>query len=363
MRVDARFRRFLALLVAFALLATMAIGCAGTDDTTDDTDTGDGAAEVDFSVAMITDVGGLGDKSFNDGVYAGLENARDDLGVEIRAVESNEIADYEPNIDQVASAGYNMIFTVGFLMTDTTIKKAPEYEDVYFVGIDQFIEEPADNTVGVLFKEHEGAYLAGVVAGLATLDPDLDDRINDDNVIGFVGGMDIPPVEKFQAGFIAGARSVNPDVQVISLYTGDFDDPAKGKEMALSAIDQGADIVFAAAGLSGAGGVPAAQERGALFIGVDQDQYLTIPGSGDVMLTSSMKLLDVAAYDLIKSAVDGAFPGGSIVEFGLAEGGVALAPFHDFEDKISQEILDAIAKAEQDILSGAITVPASRAEL
>jgi len=248
-------------------------------------------------------------------------------------------------------------------MTDTTNKKAPEYPDVVFGGIDQFFEAPASNQIGLLFKENEAAYLAGVVAGLATLDRALDDRINDANTIAFIGGMDIPPVEKFEVGFIAGARSVNPDVKVISLYAGDFDDQAKGKELALSAIGQGADVVFAAAGLTGLGSITACQERGALFIGVDADQYLTVPGSGDVMLTSAVKRVDVAVFETVRAALEGTFEGGQNISFGLAEEGVGLAPFHDFEDNVSQEIKDAVEKARADVLSGAVAVPQARDEL
>ena len=360
--MDAKFRKVLALLLVFVLVAVFAVGCGGDEE--EPAENGDGEAPMtDVKAAMVTDVGGLGDKSFNDMSYEGLLRAEQELGVEIQALESNEIADYEPNIDQLANAGFSVIFTVGFLMTDTTTAKAPEYPDVVFGGIDQFFEAPVENQVGLLFKENEAAYLAGVVAGLATLDSGLDDRINDQNVIGFIGGMDIPPVEKFEVGFIAGARSVNPDVQVISLYAGSFDDQAKGKELALSAIDQGADVVFAAAGLTGLGSITACQERGALFIGVDADQFETVPGSGDVMLTSAIKRVDTAVFETIKAAVEGTFVGAENREFGLAEDGVGLAPYHDFEDAVSQEIKDAVEEARAAVLDGSVTVPALRTEL
>lgn len=359
--MDAKLRKVLALLLVIVLVATLVAGCGGKEEPAENGESE--TPKTDLKAAMVTDVGGLGDKSFNDMSWEGLKRAEQELGVEVKALESNEIADYEPNIDQLANAGFNVIFTVGFLMTDTTTAKAPEYPDVMFGGIDQSFEELAANQEGLIFKENEAAYLAGIVAGLATLDKDLDDRINDKNVIGFVGGMDIPPVEKFEVGFIAGARSVNPDVEVISLWAGSFDDQAKGKELALSAIDQGADIVFAAAGLTGLGSITACQERGALFIGVDADQYLTVPGSGDVMLTSAVKRVDNAVFETVKSVVEGTFVGGQNREFGLAEEGVDLAPFHDFEDAVSQDIKDAVEEARQAVLSGKVTVPALRAEL
>ncbi len=364
--MSAKFSKFLVLFLAFALIASMAVGCAADDEpadegtTSEDTEPDADEPTTDIMAAMVTDVGGLGDKSFNDLSYAGLEMAESDLGVEIKALESNEISDYEPNVDLLANAGYDVIFTVGFLMTDTTDMKAPEYPEITFGGIDQFAVEPAMNQAGLLFKEHEAAYLAGVVAGLATLDTDMDDRINDKNIIGFVGGMDIPPVEKFEVGFTLGAKSVNPDVQVISLYAGSFTDQALGKELALSLIDQGADVIHAAAGLTGVGSITACQERGALFIGVDADQYLTVPNSGDVMVTSVIKRVDQAVYQTVESVVEGTFVGGVNTEFGLAEDGVGLAPWHDFDSIITDDIKSAVDAARADILSGAVIVGASR---
>lgn len=361
MRVNGRIRKVLALLVAIAMIGALVAGCSSGKKDTGGTTTEEPKTAI--KAGMVTDVGGLGDKSFNDMSYAGLERAQKELGVEIKALESNEIADYRPNIDQLAGAGYNAIFTVGFLMTDTTTQTAGDYPDVNFAGIDQFYPTAPANAAGLQFKENEAAYLAGVVAGLATKDKALDSRINDKNIIGFVGGMDIPPVEKFEVGFIAGAKSVNPDVEVISLYAGSFDDQAKGKELALSEIDKGADVVFAAAGLTGLGSITACQEKGALFIGVDADQYETVPGSGDVMLTSAVKRVDNAVYEIVKQVVDGTFKGGQNITFGLAEEGVDIAPYHDFDSKVSQAIKDAVESARQAVLDGSVVVPSSRAEL
>ncbi len=369
-------RTFLSLLLVVAMVLSLglAAGCAGGED---EADTGEEVTEEDgedtgdiedplpgegFMAAMVTDVGGLGDKSFNDLSWAGLQRAEEELGVEIKALESNEIADYEPNIDQLVAADYDLIFTVGFLMTETTGVKAVEYPDVFFGGIDQFLEEPQDNAVGLLFRENEGAYLAGVVAAMSTTS-DFDERLNEDAKIAFIGGMDIPPVQAFEAGYIAGARSVDPDIEVVSLYAGDFDDQAKGKELALSAIDQGADVVFAAAGLTGLGSITACQEAGALFIGVDADQYETVEGAGDVIVTSAVKRVDNAVYQTIEMAVNDEFEGGQNLQFGLADDGVGLAPYHDFEDVIPQDIKDAVEAARADVLDGAVTVPYTRDEL
>lgn len=347
-------RTVLALLVVLALAATVVGGCASTPSKPAEKP----AEKPKIKTAMVTDVGGLGDKSFNDLSYAGLEKAKAELGADIKVLESKEIADYETNLTNLANAGYSPIFAVGFLMTDATAKIAKQFPKVNFGGIDIFFNDPVDkNVVGLTFKEQEAGYLAGVVAGLATKDT-FDSRLNADNVIGFVGGMPIPPVQKFEAGFVAGAKSVNPDVKVISLYAGKFDDQAKGKELGLSLISQKCDVVFAAAGQTGIGTFTACQEsKKALFIGVDADQYLTLTNPGDTILTSAVKKVDNAVYQTIKGAEGGSFGGGTNKAFGLAEDGVDLAPFHDFDSKVPQAIKDAVAKAKEDVKSGKVTVP------
>ncbi len=353
--MNGKMSKILIALLALTLVLAFVPACAPKEDTTEEPTTEE-PTEPALKAAMVTDVGGLGDKSFNDLSYEGLKRAEEELGVEIEVLESKEITDYESNIDQLANAGYSPIFAVGFLMTDTVVKLAPDYPDTQFGGVDEFFDPTIANVTGLNFKEEEGSYLAGVVAGLATKET-FDSKLNDKNVIGFVGGMDVPLIKKFEAGYIAGAKSVNPDVQVISLYTGSFTDQAKGKELGLSLIDQGADIIYAAAGACGTGTVQACQEKGALFIGVDADQYLTIAGSGDVMLTSMMKRVDNAVFMTIEAAVNGEFAGGENQVFGLKEGGVELAPFHDFESKVPQAIKDAVKKATDDITSGKVTVP------
>ncbi|MHB1017611.1 MAG: BMP family lipoprotein [Coriobacteriia bacterium] len=356
--MNGKTSKILALLLALMLVLAFTPGCAAEEEPVAEEPVAEEpvAEEPALKAAMVTDVGGLGDKSFNDLAYEGLKRAEEELGVEVEVLESAEITDYETNIDQLANAGYSPIFAVGFLMTDTVVKMAPQYPDTLFGGVDEFFEAPLENMAGLNFKEEEGSYLAGVVAGLATKET-FDAKLNDKNVIGFVGGMDVPLIKKFEAGFIAGAKSVNPDVQVISLYTGSFTDQAKGKELGLSLIEQGADVIYAAAGACGTGTIQACQEKGALFIGVDADQYLTVPGSGDVMLTSMMKRVDNAVFLTIESVLNDDFAGAENQVFGLKEGGVELAPFHDFESKVPQAIKDAVAKATDDIVGGTITVP------
>jgi basic membrane protein A len=358
--VKKSLRVALALVIVFSMMAMVLAGCGTTGTTTETTTTPPPAPAL--KAAMVTDVGGLGDKSFNDLSWAGLEKAKADLGIEIKYLESKVMTDYESNLTQLSGAGYSPIFAVGFLMQDAVTKMATTTPDVNFGGIDIFIADPPKNYVGLSFKENEAGYLAGVVAGLATKDT-FDARLNTKNVIGFVGGMAIPPVLKFEAGFIAGAKSVNPTVKVVSLYANKFDDPAKGKELGLSLISQGADVIFAAAGQTGVGTFNACQEsKKALFIGVDSDQFLTLTNPGDTILTSAVKRIDVAVFSVIKKTLDGAFPGGQNLLFGLVEDGVGLAPFHDFEAKVPQAIKDAVAKATADIKAGTVKVPETPAK-
>jgi basic membrane protein A len=339
-------------LVLIAALSMLALGgCGGTTTTGGTT-----PPATKFKAGMVTDIGGLGDKSFNDLSYAGLQKAEKDLGVEIKAVSSKAMTDYDSNIALLANDKYEVIFCVGFLMGDAISKAATDFPSVKFGGIDIFNAGTQPNQLGLLFKEQEAGYLAGVTAGLLTKDTAVDPRINADNVIGFVGGMPIPPVQKFEAGFIAGAKSVNPSIVVKSLYSGSFTDQAKGKELGLSLISQKVDIIFAAAGQSGIGAYQACKEKNALFIGVDSDQYLTLPTPGDTVITSAMKRVDVGVFDTIKAVKDGTYKAGNMT-FGLKEGGVDLAPWHDFESKVPQTLKDAIEKAKAAIIDGSVVVP------
>ena len=338
-------------LVVLMLLAV--VGCATKSNQPSTNE----PAKTKVKAAMVTDIGGLGDKSFNDLSNAGLERANKELGVEVKVVESKEPTDYESNLTQLANAGYNPIFAVGFLMTDTVSKVSTAYPDVTFGGIDEFFDPTIPNVVGLNFKEQEGAYLAGFLAGKLTTMPSVDPRLNDKTVIGFVGGMEIPPVQRYQAGFIAGVKAANPAVEVKSIYTGAFTDQQKGLEAGKALIGQGCDIVFAAAGQTGLGTAKACQEGKALFIGVDADQFLTITGIGDTIITSAVKKVDNAVFDTVKKSVDGTLKGGENVLFGLKEDGVGLSPYHDWDAKIPADVKAAVDKAKADVVAGTVTVP------
>ena len=345
--------KFVGAVLAMGMLAALATGCTQAAEPEAPVSE---APKTDIKAAMVTDVGGLGDKSFNDLSNEGLKRAQKELGTEIKVLESKEPTDYESNLNQLATAGYSPIFAVGFLMTDTVTKVSPQFADVTFGGIDIFFEKPGANVVGLNFKEQEAGFLAGVVAGKLTTMPDVDPRINDKKVVGFVGGMEIPPVQKFEAGFVQGVKSVDPTVEVKSIYTGTFTDAQKGIEAGKSLIEGGADIIFAAAGSTGNGSAKACQDNKALFIGVDADQFNTIPGIGDTILTSAIKRVDNAVFLTVKDAVDGTFKGAENKVFGLAEDGVGLAPYHDWDAKMPAEVKAAVDKATADIKAGTVVV-------
>ncbi len=346
--------RYAAVVLAVALVGALVAGCSGGSTTTETTT---GGTKTAIKAAMVTDIGGLGDKSFNDLSNAGLERAKKEFGIETKVLESKAPTDYESNLTQLANAGYNPIFAVGFLMTDTVTKVSTSTPDVIYGGIDEFFDPTIDNVVGLNFKEQEAGYLAGYLAGLLTTMPTVDPRINDKPILGFVGGMEIPPVQKFQAGYVAGAKKANPAVEVKSIYTGSFTDQQKGYEAGKALIEQGADIIFAAAGQTGLGTAKACQENKALFIGVDADQFNTIPGIGDTIVTSAVKKVDNAVFLTIKQAVDGTLKGGENVLFGIKEDGVGLAPYHDWDSKIPADVKAKVDAAKQEVVDGAYTVP------
>ncbi|MFW5769160.1 MAG: BMP family lipoprotein [Spirochaetota bacterium] len=355
------------LIVVMTLSVLALVGCK-KDEEAPPTDTAEAAGEIEMEqetrlVAMATDVGGLGDKSFNDGSWEGLQRAEDELeNVEARVVESSQMTDYVPNLSGLAEDGAEIVFAVGFLMAEAMVEAAEMNPQTYFAGIDIGLdpETAPDNALGILFREQEAGFLAGVVAGLLTKEyADVSDKLNDDNVVGMVLGMDIPPVERYQAGFYAGVKSVNPECEVLSVVTGVFDDQAKGKEAAIAMIDQGADIIFQVAGLTGVGSINAAKEAGVAAMGVDVDQNAVAP---ETVITSAEKKLANATFMAIKDALEGTFQGGQNVNLGINENAIGIAPFHDWDDVIPQAVKDAVEEAKEAIQSGDQDVPATRAE-
>ena len=317
------------------------------------------AADEPMVASMATDVGGLGDRSFNDGAFAGLEMGAD-LGFEAVVVESNQQTDYIPNLTGLAEDGSEIVFAVGFLMEQAVKEAAQMNPDTFFGGIDIAGDPSIPNFQGILYREEQSGFLAGVVAGHMTAEfSDASPKLNPEPIVGVVLGMFIPPVERFEVGFIQGVKYANPDVEVLSVTAGDFVDQARGREAATAMIEQGADIVFHAAGLTGLGAIQAASENDVLAIGVDIDQNSVAP---DTVLTSAIKKIPESVYAVLEQVANGNFEGGTR-SYGLAEEATGIAPFHGFDDVVPQEVKDAVAAATEGILSGEIEIATTRAEI
>ena len=324
-----------------------------------DATAGGEAPTSDIRSAMVTDVGGLGDQSFNDSAYAGLQRAQEELGVSIEVLESAAPTDYVSNLTQLAENGFSPIFAVGFLMTDAVNEVAPQFPDTQFAIVDSISD--ADNVASLVFEEEQGSYLAGIVAGLMT-QQDTEYTNPDDQVVGFLGGLESDLIIKFEAGYVAGVESVCPDCEVLVQYAGStpeaFNDPARGKEIALQMAQQGADVIYHAAGATGAGLFEAATEQGFFAIGVDSDQAQLVPEAP--ILTSMLKRVDNAVYAAVEAAANGEFPAGEVVRYGLEQDGVALADFGRFADVVPPEVTEAVDQAREAIIAGEVEVPTTR---
>lgn len=342
-------KKALVLLVLLAVVSTFVVAGGRPE-----------AAPTRRIAAMATDVGGLGDQSFNDGAYQGLLLG-EPLGFEARVVESNQQTDYIPNLSGLAEDGAEIVFAVGFLMEEAVKEAARMHPDTYFGGIDIGGDDDLDNFQGILYREEQSGYLAGIVAGLMTNQyADASPRLRSDrNVVGIVLGMFIPPVERFEVGYIQGVKSVNPDATILSVTSGSFVDQAAGREATLAMIEQGADIVFQAAGLTGLGVIQAANEEGIFAIGVDIDQNHVAP---ETVLTSAIKKIPESVEVVLQSIVDGNFRSGT-VSYGLAEDATGLAPFHQHDAIVPQAVKDAVDEAIRGILDGSIEVATSRSQI
>ena len=343
-------KKGLVLILAIVMVMTMFTGCAQpaqapAEPAPEAEKAPAEESKPELSFGMITDVGGLGDKSFNDSAWEGIQKAGKEFGVEPVILQSTKQEDYEANIGNMAQS-VDLSIAVGFLMQQAMTAAADQYPDMKFGLIDEVVEKP--NVMSVTFKEHEGSFLVGAIAGLATKS----------NVIGFVGGMDFPLIQKFEVGFVAGVKSVNPNAKVLVNYTGAFDNPDKGKEIAISQFKQKADVIYHASGACGIGVIQAADENNFWAIGVDQDQSAV--SNNNKVLCSMIKRVDVGTYTIIKSYADDKFQGGKKIELGLKEDGVG---YSDGGNNVSAEIKTVADKAKELVVNGTIVVPTTREEL
>jgi basic membrane protein A len=306
-------------------------------------------------IGVVFDVGGRGDKSFNDGAAAGAVRAEKELGATIRYIEPGESSDREAGLRLLAAEHMDLVVGVGFIFTDDLDQLAKEYPSVRFAGIDYSVSTdakgnpimPPANVAALRFREEEGSFLVGAIAGLVTKT----------KTVGFVGGMNVPLIQKFAAGYETGIKQVCPRCRVITQYAGvtpdAFRNPGKGKEMAFSQYQQGADIIYHASGSTGLGVFEAARQSGKLAIGVDADQYAEMPG---FILTSMVKRIDNALFEVVKRVKDGKFSGG-IYDFGLAQDGVGYVYDEHNRALIPDAVRQQVEQLKAQVVAGKITVP------
>ena len=341
------------ILVGLAL-ALGAGACGGGDEGSQGAQTKEaGAKGEQLKVGLVTDTGGVDDRGFNEFSINGLEKAEKELGVKGRVFVSQSGDDYLPNLTSASEEGNDLVISVGFLLTAPLVQVAEQFRDIDYGAVDGFLGTPPDckktktcvqpNAVGLLFPSEESGYLAGVVAALMTKT----------GTVSTVGGVKIPPVDNWIAGFQQAVADTKPGVKTLNQYSQDFEDPAKCKEIALDQIQQGSDVVFQVAGKCGLGALDAACEKGVLAIGVDADQS----SAGDCVITSALKPLELAVFQTIKSAKEGKFKGGRNVVFGIQDFPQAklLAPF---SAAVPKKVRDAVEEARKKLASGAIDPPA-----
>jgi basic membrane protein A len=312
-----------------------------------------------IDVGIVFDVGGRGDKSFNDGAYNGAMRAAKEMGAHVRFIEPGEGSDREAGLRLLAAEGMDLVVGVGFIFTDDLMLLAKEYPNVNFAGVDLALSTdaagnpipPPPNLAALKFREEEGSFLVGALAAL----------VGRSKRVGFVGGMDVPLIHKFEAGYRAGVRHVCRDCDVIVQYAGvtpeAFRNPGRGKELALSQYQQGVNIIYHASGSTGLGVFEAARQTGKLAIGVDADQYAEAPGHNLTMV----KGVDASVYDAIVRVKAGSFTGG-INHFGLKEQGVGYVYDAHNRELIPDSVRTELERLRAEIIAGRIVVPSTRTE-
>lgn len=340
-------------IVVMALTLALALTITGCSNGNTDDPAGDGNGEEPTKVAVVL-AGFLGDKSFNDSAWEGVQRAEEEFNLEVKVMESSVPADWETNLVAMAQGGYDLVIGVSSQIEEPIEKHAAEFPDTKFVIIDGVVKE--DNVVSAVFAQNEGSFLAGAAAAMFTQKTDIP-NVNEDKVIGWVGGMDVPVLHDFLVGYEQGAKYIDPETKVLSSFAGTFSDPLKGKELTLAQYSQGADIVMNVASNTGNGILEAAKESGKYAVGVDLDQDGVYPGS---ILTSMLKRVDIATYETIKSVVEDNFTGGEILEMNVSNGGVGLTDMSVMKealgDKFPEDILTTVQDLTEKIKSGEIEV-------
>jgi basic membrane protein A and related proteins len=320
-------------------------------------------AEGDQLRVVLYVNGTLGDQSFFDSAHRGMQRAIEEFDIVGRTVEGGwDPANWQPDIAQLADGNWDIVIAGTWQLAEYVGQIAPEHPDKKFITYDtavDFSQGNLDNVYSILYSQNEGSFLAGALAAMLTQESGME-RINDEKVIGFVGGQDIPVINDFRVGYEQGARHVDQEVQVLATYVGSFSDPARGKELGLAQIEQGADIVFGVASESGLGVIEAAHQRGHYAIGVDSDQYQLLKETDEeqarAIVSSMMKNVDNSIYRAVRLHLEGELPYGEAEVLGLQENGVGLARNENFDRIVPDSIVSRIDELIEQIESGEIQV-------
>lgn len=333
-----KFKKLVALSLVTVLSTSLLAGCTSNNEKKED---------KKIKIAMITDVAGVNDQSFNQSAWEGLQKAKKELGVEVSYLESKQDSDYMTNLETLVDQDTDLILGVGMKLADAIKEGAELYPEQKFVIVDETYDPVPENVKGILFNSQEAAYLVGLVAG----------KMTKTNNVGFIGGMELPVIDTFKYGFMAGVKAANPDAEVQAQYANSFTDQAKGKAIANQMYSKGADIVFTAGGDVGTGAIEAAKEAGKFAIGVDRDQSDLSPEN---VMTSAIKRVDIGVFETVKELVENKFPGGTTKIYGLDESAVGIAD--TTKNLVPQDIIDFVNQQAEKFQKGELKAPKDKAE-
>lgn len=333
-----KFKKLAALAMTAILSGSMLVGCSGnTEEKKDD----------QITIGMVTDVAGVNDQSFNQSAWEGLQRAEKELGIKVKYLESKQDSDYASNIETLADEGVDLILGVGMKLSGAIEEGAKLYPDQKFALIDETYETIPENVKTVQFKAEQSAYLVGSIAG----------KMTKTNNVGFIGGIQLPVIETFQYGFMAGVKAANPDAEIQIQYANSFTDQAKGKAIANQMYSKNADILFIAGGDVGTGAIEAAKENNKFAMGVDRDQSNLAPEN---VMSSAIKRVDVGVYELAKDLKEGKFEGGTNSVYGLEENAVGIPD--TTKNLVPQDVMDFVNEQTVKLQKGELTAPKTKAE-
>ena len=333
-----RLKKIFAVGLILTMITSLSVGCTNKNGADD-------VSEKVYKIGMITDTGGVNDESFNQSTWEGLQKAEEKYGkdkVQVKYLESNQDADYAPNIETFVEEELDLIIGVGYKTADAIEKAATNYPDIQFAIVDHSYENQPENVTSLVYEDNTASYLTGLIAG----------KMTKTNKVAYIGGMQSVVLDRFEYGYKAGVRAANPDCEVIARYANSFNDSALGKSIANQMHKDGVDVIFTAAGAVGTGAIEAAKENNKMAIGVDTDQNDLAPNN---VITSAVKNIDVSVIDLVGKLIDGTYEGGQVVVNTLESGGVGIAETTD--KNVPQDILDYVEQESKKIKEGQIIVP------